>query len=86
MSAPELRVRILDRRTGATLGRGEYRLVLRELHGGTTVSLTGDSEDGRRIVLQISADCLDDIPASDRALSERERMEIAERAHEIHAR
>lgn len=65
---PDLRVHVFDKRTGANLVRGSFAVVDKQLQEGELICIVADSEDGRRISLQIHASVLEDVAAPQPAL------------------
>jgi|GEM_PF-3374049 hypothetical protein len=64
-----VQVHLFDRRTGLNLARGTFTIIEKELQRCEVVCLTADSEDGRRISLQIPAQDLEEIPLPPEELS-----------------
>ena len=60
---PDLRVHVFDKRTGVTLVRGSFAVIDKQLQEGELICLVADSEDGRRISLQIHASALEEVDA-----------------------
>jgi hypothetical protein len=80
MSA-DLRLHLFDRRTGANLARGTFAIVQKELQRGELVCIVADSEDGRRLSLQIQAEQLEDVPPPPPELTLISAMSIERSAH-----
>ena len=60
---PGLRVHVFDKRTGVNLVRGAFVVIDKQLQEGELICIVADSEDGRRISLQIRASLLEDVEA-----------------------
>jgi hypothetical protein len=59
MTLRELLLKVIDRRTGSPLLRVSARLVNKEVRDGTWIALTADTDDGRRILLDIPSELLE---------------------------
>ena len=60
---PDLRIHLFDRRTGVNLARGSFAVIDKQLQEGELICIVADSEDGRRISLQIRASVLEEVDA-----------------------
>ncbi len=66
---PDVQVHVFDRKTGLNQLRGSFDIVDLQLQDGDLLCLTADSEDGRRVSIQIRAEVPEDVPSTPELLS-----------------
>ena len=65
----DVQLHVFDRKTGLNVLRESFAVVDKQLQDGELVCLTADSENGRRVSIQIRAEVLEDVPATPELLS-----------------
>ncbi len=58
----DVQLKVSNRKTGLPIVRATFNLIQKELQRGDTLCLVGDSEDGRRVSIQIRAAAIEEVP------------------------
>lgn len=81
----DVSIRVFDRKTGVSLCRASFQVIQKELIRGGRISLVADSDDGRRLTLQLAAQVIEDVSAPPDPAGSETRLALAEAAARIHS-